>query len=65
MTNPLPEPDLNSRPCGKAQLLRIRFFAAGNLKRIDIAGGLPTVLADASDLFGGMWNRDGVSVFAP
>jgi Tol biopolymer transport system component len=45
----------------------IGFFAAGKLKRIDIDGGSPIELADASDadttLTGGSWNRDGVIVF--
>jgi serine/threonine protein kinase len=42
----------------------IGFFAEDKLKRIDIAGGLPQVLASA--LVGnGAWNRDGIIVFAP
>jgi Tol biopolymer transport system component len=45
--------------------MSIGFFADDKLKRIDISGGPPTVLASASDPFGGTWNRDGVIVFAP
>ena len=41
------------------------FFAGGKLKRIDLAGGAPTVLADAADARGGAWNRDGVILFSP
>jgi serine/threonine protein kinase/dipeptidyl aminopeptidase/acylaminoacyl peptidase len=43
----------------------IGFFAGGKLKRVDIAGGVPQVLASASAPAGGTWNRDGVIVFAP
>jgi serine/threonine protein kinase len=41
------------------------FFAAGKLKRIDLAGGPAQVLADAPAERGGTWNGDGVIVFAP
>ena len=40
----------------------IGFFAEGKLKRLDVGGGLPQVLADASPR-GGSWNADGVIVF--
>jgi eukaryotic-like serine/threonine-protein kinase len=43
----------------------IGFFAGGKLKRIDLAAGVPQVLADAPNGRGGTWNRDGVIVFAP
>jgi Tol biopolymer transport system component len=43
----------------------IGFFADHKLKRIDIAGGPPQVLASAPNDYGGTWNRDGVIVFAP
>ncbi len=42
----------------------VGFFATGKLKRIDISGGPPQVLADASP-YGGTWSRDGVIVFTP
>ena len=45
----------------------IGFFAAGKLKRVDIEGSSPIVLADASDadtaVTGGSWSRDGVIIF--
>jgi eukaryotic-like serine/threonine-protein kinase len=45
----------------------VAFFSAGKLKRVDIAGGSPIVLCDASDadviVTGGSWSRDGVIVF--
>ena len=40
------------------------FFADGKLKRIDLSGGSPHVLADAPYGRGGAWNGDGVIVFA-
>jgi Tol biopolymer transport system component len=43
----------------------IGFFAGGKVKRMDIEGGKPQVVANASEGFGGTWNRDGVIVFAP
>ena len=43
----------------------IGFFAGGKLKRVDIAGGPPRVLADAPDPRGGTWGRAGVVVFIP
>jgi eukaryotic-like serine/threonine-protein kinase len=41
------------------------FFAEGKLKRIEINGGPPQLLADAPDGRGGTWNEQGVIVFAP
>lgn len=43
----------------------IAFFADGQLKRIDLAGGPPRILADAHEAFGGSWSRSGDIVFAP
>jgi len=41
------------------------FFAGAKLRRVDISGGLPLALCDASDGRGGAWNRDGDIVFTP
>ena len=41
------------------------FFAQGKLKRVDLEGSEPEVLADAPVPEGGSWNHDGVIVFAP
>ncbi|HEX6851296.1 MAG TPA: protein kinase [Candidatus Polarisedimenticolaceae bacterium] len=41
------------------------FFAEGKLKRIGIADGIVSVLADAPQGRGGAWGRDGKIVFAP
>ena len=38
------------------------FFAEGKLKRIDVAGGSPQVLANAPNARGGTWNSSGVIV---
>ena len=41
------------------------FFAGSKLKRIDVAGGQPIVVADAPNGRGGTWNAEGVILFAP
>jgi eukaryotic-like serine/threonine-protein kinase len=43
----------------------IGFFAEGKLKKIAASGGPAQSLCDASNPFGGSWNRDGVIVFSP
>jgi Tol biopolymer transport system component/DNA-binding winged helix-turn-helix (wHTH) protein len=43
----------------------IGFFADGALKRIDIDGGLPRMLAEAPAGRGGAWNGDDVILFTP
>jgi Tol biopolymer transport system component len=43
----------------------VGFFADGNLKRVDLASGAVTVLADAPRGRGGAWSADGTIVFAP
>jgi tRNA A-37 threonylcarbamoyl transferase component Bud32 len=48
-------------PDGRA----LGFFADDKLKRIDVAGGMPLVVADAPNARGGTWNTDGVILFAP
>ena len=40
------------------------FFADGRLKRIDIAGGSPRILANAPFGYGGTWNKDGIILFS-
>ncbi len=37
---------------------QIAFFADGKLKKIDVAGGPPTVICDASSARGGSWSGD-------
>src|SRR4029453_2245166 len=43
----------------------IGFFAQGKLKKIDVNGGRPQELCDASNGQGGTWNRDGTILYAP
>ena len=50
---------------GRRTAARIGFFADDKLKRIDVAGGTPLVVADAPNARGGTWNADGVILFAP
>jgi serine/threonine protein kinase len=42
----------------------VGFFADGKLKRIDIAGGAPQILADVPNSPSGAWNSDGTILFA-
>jgi eukaryotic-like serine/threonine-protein kinase len=42
----------------------IAFFAEGTLKRLDLGGGAPQILAGAAGARGGSWNRDGVILFS-
>jgi len=39
------------------------FFAGGKLKRIEVAGGLPTVICDVGFGRGGTWNEEGILLF--
>jgi Tol biopolymer transport system component len=45
----------------------IGFFSTGKLKRVDLNGGAPIVISDASDIdpwtTSGSWNRQGVIIF--
>src|SRR5262249_51593715 len=43
----------------------VGFFAGGKLKRVEVDGGPPQILADALNGSGGAWNHDGVILFAP
>jgi Tol biopolymer transport system component len=52
-------------PFWKPDSRAIGFFADGKLKRLDLGGGTPQVLAEAPVGRGGSWNRDGVIIFAP
>ncbi len=43
----------------------IGFFAGGKLKKIDVTGGPPQTVCDATGGRGGSWNRDDLIIFAP
>jgi dipeptidyl aminopeptidase/acylaminoacyl peptidase len=61
---PLSGTDGASYPFWSRDSQSIGFFATGKLKRIDIGGGRPRILADAYGGRGGTWNRDGVILHA-
>ncbi|MGA7906863.1 MAG: hypothetical protein WCA16_05590, partial [Candidatus Sulfotelmatobacter sp.] len=44
---------------------RIAFFSAGKLKVMDVVGGAPVPLCDASNPRGGSWSSEGVLLFTP
>jgi Tol biopolymer transport system component/tRNA A-37 threonylcarbamoyl transferase component Bud32 len=62
----LPGTDEALAPFWSPDSRSIAFFTtgAGKLKKVDIAGGVPTNLCDANAGRGGTWNRDGIIVFA-
>jgi hypothetical protein len=43
----------------------IGFFTSSDLRRIDVSGAAPIVIARALDSRGGTWNADGTIVFSP
>lgn len=44
---------------------RLGFFSRGKLQVMKIDGGPPQVLCEASEPYGGSWNRDGVILYSP
>jgi len=65
MPQPLPGTEDASFPFWSPDSRSVAFFAGGKLKRVDLGGGPPQVLAEAPTGRGGSWNRDGVILFAP
>ena len=61
----LPGTEGASLPFWSPDSKSLGFFAAGKLKRIDVAGGAPQVLCDVSLPRGGTWSAEGVILFAP
>jgi serine/threonine protein kinase len=62
---PLPGTDGARLPFWSPDSASIGFFADGKLKRIDIVGGGPQVLAnDVGGGNGGTWNREGIILFS-
>ena len=59
----LPGTDGAALPFWSPDSRSVGFFAAGKLKRIDVAGGLPTIICDANPGRGGTWNATGTIVF--
>ncbi len=61
----LPGTDGASFPFWSPDNKALGFFADNKLKRIDVAGGTPIVIADAPTARGGAWGPDGTILFAP
>ncbi|MBI4460255.1 MAG: PD40 domain-containing protein, partial [Acidobacteria bacterium] len=62
---PLPGTEGASRPFWSPDSRFLGFFADIKLKKIEVAGGPPQILADASaGITGGTWSREGIIVFA-
>ena len=62
---PIPGTEGGAFPFWSPDSRFIGFFAAGKLKKVAIAGGPTTELADATGGRGGTWNRDNVILFTP
>jgi serine/threonine-protein kinase len=60
----LPGTDDASAPFFSPDGRWIGFFAAGKLQKVAVAGGMPVVVAEASQPFGAVWLPDGHIVFA-
>jgi Tol biopolymer transport system component len=60
----LPGSDGASYPFWSPDSRRIGFFAQGNLKTINAAGGPPQTICAAAQARGGAWNQNGVIVFS-
>jgi eukaryotic-like serine/threonine-protein kinase len=65
-TQLLPGSEDGSWPFWSPDSRSLGFYAGGRLKRIEIGGGLPQTVCDASggSITYGTWSRDGVIVFA-
>jgi len=61
---PLPGTEGAGRPFWSPDSKTLAFVSGGKLKRIDVAGGIPTALCDVQGSRGGTWNEQGVILFA-
>jgi serine/threonine protein kinase/Tol biopolymer transport system component len=59
----LPGTDAATFPFWSPDSRSLGFFASGKLKRIELAGGGPTVISDVGVGRGGTWNEEGVVLF--
>ncbi len=64
---PIPGTDRGDFPFWSPDGRSLAYFAAGRLERVDVGGGAPIVLCDASDtdtaMTGGAWNKAGAIIF--
>jgi Tol biopolymer transport system component len=60
----LPGTEEASSPFWSPDSQWIGFFAAGQLKKTEISGGLPTTLCGVGVATGGTWSRDGVILYS-
>jgi serine/threonine protein kinase/Tol biopolymer transport system component len=60
---PLPGTDRARLPFWSPDSRSVAYFAAEELYRIDVEGGLPQALSTASSPLGGAWNTDGTILF--
>lgn len=60
----LPGTENAGRPFWSPDSKSLAFAAGGRLKRIDLAGGVPTILCNAAAARGGTWSEEGVILFA-
>jgi Tol biopolymer transport system component len=65
VARPLADTEGAAFPFWSADSSQIAFFVGGKLKKIDLGGGAPLTICDASEGRGGTWNADGVILFAP
>ena len=59
----LPGTDDATFPFWSPDSRSLGFFAGGKLKRVEVAGGLPTVICDVASGRGGSWNEQGIILF--
>jgi eukaryotic-like serine/threonine-protein kinase len=61
---PLPGTEDATYPFWSPDSRFIAFFASGQLKKIDVAGGSPQTICEATNGRGGAWNQAGVIIFS-
>jgi Tol biopolymer transport system component len=64
-THELPGTDGADQPFWSPDSRSLGFFSAGSLKRIEVDGGPPVIVANASDARGATWASDGTIIFTP
>jgi Tol biopolymer transport system component len=62
---PLPDTAGATFPFWSPDSRQIAFFLGGKLKKIDLEGGAPLTICNASEGRGGNWSQEGVILFTP